>query len=423
VNDFADAGLSPRTLAAIAAQGITSPVPVQEHAIPALQEGRDVVMQAPTGSGKTLAFLVPLVEGIGERGPGPRALVVTPTRELATQVHEVLQALDHGVRVALLYGGVGYATQTQALKQGVDVVVGTPGRILDMIGRKLLSLSRVDYLVLDEADEMLDAGFAPDVERIIAMTYEPQTVLASATMPAWVERMIERHLQDPERIVVEPPEESTLEHGLAGTARADKLTVLVDLLRKLDGSAIVFGRTKHGVRKLSRDLKRHGIHCAELQGDLSQPRRDSTMAAFRDGRVSVLVATNVAARGLDISHVSLVVNFELPDTPLWLTHRIGRTARMGQTGWALTFVSPEDGSAWRKLRRLGAPDLPHVDVAHLLAEGGWRYVEPTQTQAAAPTRGAAQAPATRDGQDNRARRRGGRRRGRRGRPGSVKSNL
>jgi ATP-dependent RNA helicase RhlE len=422
VNDFADAGISPRTLAAIAAQGITSPVPVQEHSIPALLEGRDVVIQAPTGSGKTLAFLVPLVEGIGEPGPGPRALIVTPTRELATQVHEVLQAMDHGVRVALLYGGVGYATQTQALKKGVDVVVGTPGRVLDMIGRKLLSLSRVEYLVLDEADEMLDAGFAPDVERLIAMTYEPQTVLASATMPGWVERMIARHLQDPERIVVEPPADSTLEHGLAGMARAEKLTVLVDLLRKLDGSAIVFGRTKHGVRKLSHDLKRLGIHCAELQGDLSQPRRDATMAAFRDGRVHVLVATNVAARGLDISHVSLVVNYELPDTPLWLTHRIGRTARMGQTGWALTFVSPEDHGAWRKLRRLGAPDLPHVDVAHLLAEGGWRYLEPASTQPGAPARGANQASPARDGRDNRARRRGGRRRGR-GKPGSVKSNL
>jgi superfamily II DNA/RNA helicase len=423
VHDFADAGLSPRTLAAIAAQGITSPVPVQEHAIPALQEGRDVVMQAPTGSGKTLAFLVPLVEGIGEHGPGPRALVVTPTRELATQVHEVLEALNHGVRVSLLYGGVGYATQTQALKRGVDVVVGTPGRILDMIGRKLLSLSRVEYLVLDEADEMLDAGFAPDVERIMAMTYEPQTVLASATMPGWVERMIERHLQDPERIVVEPTEDSTLEHGLASMARADKLTVLVDLLRKLDGSAIVFGRTKHGVRKLSRDLKGHGIHCAELQGDLSQPRRDATMAAFRDGRVSVLVATNVAARGLDISHVELVVNYELPDTPLWLTHRIGRTARMGRTGWALTFVSPEEHGAWRKLRRLGAPDLPQVDVAHLLAEGGWRYLDSTPAPSPSPSLSPPQGAPAAGGRGSRPGRRGGRRRGGRGRSRSEKSKL
>jgi superfamily II DNA/RNA helicase len=375
LEQFSDAGISPRTLAALAAGDIHNPVPVQAETIPALLDGRDVVIQAPTGSGKTLAFLIPLVEGIGEPGPGPRALVVTPTRELANQVHEVFQGLDHGVRAALLYGGIGYATQTRDLKRGVDVVIGTPGRILDMIGRKLLSLSRVEYLVLDEADEMLDQGFAPDVERIIGMTYEPQTVLASATMPSWVERMIDRHLQDPERIVVQPPEESTLEHGLASITRESKLDLLVDLLGRLEGAALVFGRTKHGVRKLSRDLQRRGVRCAELQGDMSQPARDRTMAAFREGRTKVMVATNVAARGLDVSHVSLVVNYELPDTPLWLTHRIGRTARMGQNGWALTFVTPEDHIAWRKLRRLGAPDLPQLDVDHLVSEGGWRYLE------------------------------------------------
>ncbi|MBO0682051.1 MAG: DEAD/DEAH box helicase [Candidatus Dormibacteraeota bacterium] len=407
MSDFEDLGVSPKTLGAMGALGITTPVPVQEHAIPALLDDRDVVIQAPTGSGKTLAFLVPLVEDIGEPGPGPRGLVVTPTRELAIQVHEVLEGLDHGVRVALLYGGVGYATQTEALKRGVDIVVGTPGRILDMVGRKLLSLSRVEYLVLDEADEMLDAGFAPDVERIIGMAYEPQTVLASATMPEWVERMIDRHLQDPERIVVQPPDESTLEHGLAGMARADKLGVLVDLLKRLDGTALVFGRTRHGVAKLTRDLRRMGIPAAELQGDLSQVRRDRTMAAFRDGQVTVLVATNVAARGLDVSHVSLVVNFELPDTPEWLTHRIGRTARMGQAGWALTFVSPEDHRAWRRLRRLGAPDLPHIDVAHLLKEGDWRYLESPPEPFLAPKSGPAASP----GGGGRGGHRGGRRRG------------
>jgi ATP-dependent RNA helicase RhlE len=421
VSDFEDLGVSPRTLRAMSACGINTPVPVQEHAIPALLDQRDVVIQAPTGSGKTLAFLVPLVEQVGEPGPGPRALVVTPTRELATQIHEVLEGLDHGVRVALLYGGVGYATQTQALKGGVDVVVGTPGRILDMVGRKLLSLSRVEYLVLDEADEMLDAGFAPDVERIIGMTYEPQTVLASATIPGWVDRMIARHLQDPERIVVEPPPESTLEHGLAGTDRGDKLGVLVDLLKRLDGSALVFGRTRHGVAKLTRDLRRLGVAAAELQGDLSQVRRDSTLAAFRDGRINVLVATNVAARGLDISQVSLVVNYELPDTPDWLTHRIGRTARMGQSGWALTFVSPEDHHAWRRLRRQGAPDLRHVDVAHLLNEGGWRYLEAPPPSFAAPPRSAAQGSSPRDGRGGR--RRGGRQRGGPRRPRSADSKV
>src|SRR5215470_12684125 len=191
-------------------------------------DGRDVVIEAPTGSGKTLAFLLPLLERLGGTGAGPRALVVTPTRELAVQVEGVLQGLDHDLSVALLYGGIGYATQTQALKAGVDVVIGTPGRILDMVGRRLLSLSRVEYLVLDEADEMLDIGFAPDVERILGLTYQPQAVLASATMPAWVTRMIERHLDEPLRVEVprDEGEDDLLAHGLLKVERGAKLRTL-----------------------------------------------------------------------------------------------------------------------------------------------------------------------------------------------------
>ncbi len=361
MQSFAEAGVSPRTLGALAAQSITVPVKIQAEAIPALMSGRDVVIEAPTGSGKTLAFLVPLAERFGNAAPGPRALILTPTRELAMQVAGVLKSMDTNLRCALLYGGIGYATQTAALKAGADVVVGTPGRTLDMIGRKQLSLSRVEYLVLDEADEMLDAGFAPDVERLLGLTYQPQTVLASATMPEWVSRMIAKHTQDPYRIEAETEGENLLDHGLLRVDRGAKLGALSNLLQSHQGAAIVFGRTKHGVRKLNRDLNRLGHDSVELQGDLSQPVRDRAMAAFREGRTRVLVATNVAARGLDISHVDLVINFELPETPGWLTHRVGRTARMGQTGRALTFVSPEDEQAWRRLRQLGAPDLKDVN--------------------------------------------------------------
>ena len=376
MESFREAGLSARTLTALERQSIEVPAPVQAEAIPALLDGRDVVIEAPTGSGKTLAFLLPLLERLGGSGAGPRALVVTPTRELAVQVEGVLQSLDHDLNVALLYGGVGYATQTQALKSGVDVVIGTPGRILDMVGRKLMSLSRVEYLVLDEADEMFDFGFAPDIERILGLTYHPQSVLASATMPAWVTRMIERHLDEPVRVTVQREEDDDLlEHGLLRVERGAKVRTLAMLLRRLDGSAIVFGRTKEGVRNLNRELRRAGVGCVELQGDLPQHVRDRTMDSFREQRVKVLVATNVAARGLDITHVDLVVNFELPDSPDWLTHRIGRTARMGRRGWAMTMISPEDHLRWRRLRRQGAPDLPELDLTHLLEEGGWRYVD------------------------------------------------
>jgi superfamily II DNA/RNA helicase len=379
---FADLGVNAHLLSALARNSIDSPVTVQVEAIPPMLRGRDVVIQAPTGSGKTLAFILPLVERlIAVKGPGPRALVVTPTRELAIQVDRVFQSLATGLKSALVYGGVGYATQEHALKSGVDLVIGTPGRLLDMVSRRRLSLNRVQLLVLDEGDEMLDAGFAPDVERIIELTYQPQIVLASATMPDWVSRMIERHLDDPIRIRIAAPVEDALEHGLLRVARAEKLRTLSKLLQHHRGSAIVFGRTKHGVRKLSRDLRNLGHDSADLQGNLSQNVRDRTMDAFRGLRTNILVATNVAARGLDISHVDLVINYDLPDSPQWLTHRVGRTARMGVKGRALTFLTPEDEAAWRTLRRQGAPALAELDVRLLLTEGDWRYVAASLVEA------------------------------------------
>jgi superfamily II DNA/RNA helicase len=389
---FADLGVNAHLLSALAQNSIDSPVTVQVEAIPPMLRGRDVVIQAPTGSGKTLAFILPIVERlIAVKGPGPRALVVTPTRELAIQVDRVFQSLSTGLKSALVYGGVGYATQEHALRSGVDLVIGTPGRLLDMVSRRRLSLNRVQLLVLDEGDEMLDAGFAPDVERIIELTYEPQIVLASATMPEWVSRMIARHLDDPVRIRVAAPIEDALEHGLLRVARAEKLRTLSRLLQRHRGSVIVFGRTKHGVRKLSRDLRNLGHDSADLQGNLSQNVRDRTMDAFRGLRTNILVATNVAARGLDISHVDLVINYDLPDSPQWLTHRVGRTARMGVKGRALTFLTPEDEVAWRTLRRQGAPALPEVDVRHLLTEGDWRYVAASLVEAQ-PKVGASREP-------------------------------
>ena len=373
---FAEAGVSTRVLAALTRQQIETPNRVQMDSIPALLEGRDVVIQAPTGSGKTLAFLVPIVERFQPGKPGPRALIVAPTRELAIQVEAVFKSLDSGLRSALLYGGVGYHSQMQSLKRGTDVVIGTPGRILDMIQKKLVSLSRVEYLVLDEADQMLDAGFALDVERILGLTYSPQTVLASATMPDWVSRMIERHLRDPLRLKIVTEGPSLLEHGLVHTDAGLKLRVLSDILRR-HRDAIVFGRTKHGVRKLNKELLRLGHKSVELQGNMAQNARDKVMESFRNQRADVLVATNVAARGLDLSHVGLVINYELPDTAEAMTHRIGRTARNGNTGRALTFITADDHEKWAKLRRQGAPALRNVDASAFARVGDWQYLEDT----------------------------------------------
>ena len=381
MSSFADAGVGPHTLAALAALGIADPVQVQAEAIPALMQGRDVVIEAPTGSGKTLAFLIPMIERLPRRGAGPKALIVTPTRELALQVEKVLRSLRCDLRSTVLYGGVGYATQRLALKSGVDVVVGTPGRILDLVGQGKVSLSRVEYLVLDEADEMLDAGFAPSVERLLGLTYEPQTVLASATMPDWVSSMAKKHTHDAVQVRLKTEGGPTLEHGMLRVAREHKLQTLSRLLHRHAGTAIIFGRTKHGVKKLNHNLRQLGHNTVELQGDLSQVTRDRAMASFREGRSQILVATNVAARGIDVNNVGLVVNFELPDSAQWLTHRVGRTARMGEAGRALTFVTPEDEVAWIKLSRQGAPDIRELDTNRLLEEGGWHYRERRPMQA------------------------------------------
>ena len=373
MNTFPELGVSARMAAALAAADIHTPVAVQALAIPPLIEGRDAVIQAPTGSGKTLAFLLPLLERLQPARPGPQGLIVAPTRELAIQIAAVLRSLDRGVRSALLYGGVPYGRQTDELRAKPQVVIGTPGRILDMVQRGQVRLGGVDYLVLDEADEMLDAGFARDVEKIIGMTGSRQTVLASATMPDWVGAMIRKHLVSPVRVAVEAAEPK-LENGLLHIADSDRFQVLHRLLERHPGPVIVFGRTKHGVKKLAKRLAALGHSTGELQGNLSQNRREATMAAFRGGRIRVLVATNVAARGIDVDDVGLVVNYELPESAQWLTHRVGRTARQGATGRALTILAPQDEIAWRKLRRQGAPDIQQVDRHHLLELGQWRHL-------------------------------------------------
>jgi ATP-dependent RNA helicase RhlE len=382
---FIDIGVRPRTAATLAASGIDAPNAVQREVLPALLRGGDCVIDAPTGSGKTLAFVVPMVERLaGHRGHGARALVVTPTRELAGQVASVVRLVDPGLRTVLCIGGAGYGPQTGGLRNAPDVIVACPGRLLDLVTMGAARLRDIEYLVLDEADELVDRGFAPDVEKIIGLcpvhdsSHRRQTVLASATMPDWVERMIAKHLRTPTRVHVVGEQIPALEHGLLTVRRDTKIDTLSALLRHQRhgelNKTIVFHRTKHGAKKLASDLGRRGHRVGELQGNLSQNARDRALGAFRAGETDVLVATNVAARGIDVVDVGMVVNYELPESPQWLTHRVGRTARNGAEGRAVTFLSAEDSEQWRTLRRLGAPALPAVDGERLLERGEWHLL-------------------------------------------------
>ena len=354
---FESIDLQPATRAAVAAMGITTPTPIQQGTIPALLEGRDVVGQARTGSGKTLAFAIPMVERIDPSIRQVQGLVLVPTRELAIQVEQVVQQLTAARRitVALLYGGRSLKPEEDKLRRGAHLVVGTPGRTLDHLRQGNLSLGAVRMAVLDEADEMLDRGFAPDVERILSHTPpERQMALFSATMPEWVERTAAKHLRNPETVEVDagvqaPPEIDHLIYDIDAREKFDALRTLLDQQGK--GSVLIFGRTKHGVRKLAKMLHEKGYRVDALQGNMSQPARERVIELFRSKRIPVLVATNVAARGLDIDHIDQVINYDLPDSGLLFTHRVGRTGRMGRQGEAVTFVTPEEASKWREIWR------------------------------------------------------------------------
>jgi ATP-dependent RNA helicase DeaD len=346
---------------------IDTPTPVQAASIPILLENNDLIAQAQTGSGKTLAFGLPLIEACDPGRREVQALVLTPTRELGRQVYDVLTALgkDTKFAVTLLLGGQGYATQERELRAGAQIVVGTPGRVLDHLKQRILRLDRLRVLILDEADEMLDRGFAPDVNRIIAMTPKTrQTALFSATTPPWVQQTAAKHLQNPQVVKSDPEDElePDIEHMVMEVYRHDKFNVLVDLLRQdSEGTTLVFGRTKHGVRKLGQQLQRNGFNVVVLQGNLTQGQRDAALERFRSGRVPILVATNVAARGLDIPHIGRVINYELPETHELFTHRVGRTARMGRSGQAITMIGAADLAKWQSIERGLGVRLPRIN--------------------------------------------------------------
>ncbi len=355
---FADLSLSEQVHRAVADQGWKTPTPIQALALPELLDGEDVVGLAQTGSGKTAAFTIPLIEGLDRKARGIQALVLAPTRELAAQAAAEISNLSRHapVRPVVLCGGVPIGPQIKALKnRSAAVAVGTPGRVLDHLQRGTLRLGSVRYLVLDEADRMLDMGFAPDVGRILSYTPDSrQTALFSATMPGAIRSIVERHMRSPRYLTVESeaPTVETVEqvyYRVDGRDKTRALRALIDA--EDDPLAIVFRRTKHGATKLHRQLERDGYRAALLHGGKTQSQRTKTLAGFARGRTRILVATNVAARGLDIPDVSHVVNYDLPEDVETYVHRIGRTARAGKDGVAATLVGEAEIREFDKIQR------------------------------------------------------------------------
>ena len=335
------------------AMGFNTPTPIQARAIPHALNGQDVLGLAQTGTGKTAAFGVPLVAQMLEYGQKPaagtvRGLILAPTRELANQIAETLRGLTEGspLKTGLVVGGVSINPQINRLSRGTDILVATPGRLLDILDRKALDLGSCDFLVLDEADQMLDLGFIHALRKIAALLPEKrQTMLFSATMPKQMNEIANAYLKSPVRIEVTPPGKpaAKVTQSVHFIAKAEKLSLLKELLAKHDGErTLVFGRTKHGMEKLMKVLDKAGFKAAAIHGNKSQGQRERALKAFKSGEITVLVATDVAARGLDIPDVKYVYNYELPNVPDAYVHRIGRTARAGKDGQAVAFCAPDE---------------------------------------------------------------------------------
>ncbi|MBK5306511.1 MAG: DEAD/DEAH box helicase [Frankiaceae bacterium] len=384
-NGFAALGARPETVEALAALGITSPFAIQTMTLPIALSGHDLIGQARTGTGKTLGFGVPMLNVVKNKAEGangtPQALVVVPTRELCVQVAKDLENAGkvRSIRVQTIYGGRAFEPQLEALRKGVDIVVGTPGRLLDLARQGHLNLGQVEVLVLDEADEMLDLGFLPDVERILEQTpTERQTMLFSATMPSPVVAMARRFMRQPTHIRAEEPDENrTVPETRIFAYRAhsmDKGEVLARILQAEGrGLTMVFCRTKRTCDKVAADMQDRGFAAAAVHGDLGQGAREQALRAFRSGKIDVLVATDVAARGIDVQDVTHVINYQCPDEERTFLHRIGRTGRAGAKGVAVTFVDWDDMPKWGLINK--ALDLPHPEPVETYSSSKHLYTD------------------------------------------------
>ncbi|MGE3540072.1 MAG: DEAD/DEAH box helicase [Candidatus Tectimicrobiota bacterium] len=368
---FTSFNLHPRLMSAVQALGYQEPTPIQQQAIPPVLQGRDVMGLAQTGTGKTAAFALPIAQRLMlRRAPGLRALVLAPTRELAEQIYGVFTTLGTptGLRSVTLYGGVSMQPQIQALRQGAAVAVACPGRLLDHIRQGTIDLRGLEVLVLDEADHLFDMGFIPDIRRILQhLPSQRQTLLFAATMPDEVRHLAEEALSDPVTVQIGPLQPApTVSHALCTVAPQQKTALLLDLLHQTaPSSVLVFTRTKHRAKRLAQQLAAAGYEATSLQGNLSQRQRQEALDGFRDGMFQILVATDIAARGIDVARISHVINYDIPDTAAAYTHRIGRAGRAMRTGQAFTFVTYEDSAMLRTIERDLGRSLEH----HVLPGG------------------------------------------------------
>lgn len=358
VESFESFGLNPNVMAGVRLSGYTTPTAIQGQALPHALAGKDVIGLAQTGTGKTAAFVLPMLQRLVDHVRGNiRCLVISPTRELAEQTNECIASLGRktGIRAISLYGGVGMYPQVRSLRDGVDVVVACPGRLLDHVWQGSIDLSSVELLVIDEADRMFDMGFLPDIKNILKCLPEKrQTLLFSATMPDDVRKLVQAYLHDPVTVQIGHAAPATsVSHALYPVKQHLKTALLMDLLKQVDTqSVVVFTRTKHRAERVAEQLKKSGFNVTSLQGNLAQARRQAAIDSFRRGKSKILVATDIAARGIDVMRISHVINYDMPDTTDAYTHRIGRTGRIDNTGEAFTFVSPEDGEMVRAVERI-----------------------------------------------------------------------
>jgi ATP-dependent RNA helicase RhlE len=349
--------------------GYENPTPIQEKSIPEVMAGKDILGLAQTGTGKTAAFALPIIQHLSKGSRGKvRALIVAPTRELAEQINTSFKelAVGTGLRSIAVYGGVGKNPQLNAFKQGVEILVACPGRLLDHLNNHDLKLNKVETLVLDEADQMFDMGFFPDIRRILKhLPQKRQTLLFSATMPADIRKLAEDVLTDPLeiRIKMEQPLD-LITQALYPVSKRQKAALLLHLLEEnpTDGSTLIFTRTKYGAKNLAKKLEKAGFSASALQGNMSQNQRQKALAGFRDGKFKILVATDIAARGIDVSRVAQVVNFDLPSTAEAYTHRIGRTGRAERNGHAISFMCYDDQAMIKAIERLQGKTIQQITV-------------------------------------------------------------